>query len=287
MIELRCRSRISKDELDLKIGKILTPGDVSAVLQGDALVRKPNGDILCIYLKNVVPQELRDVAWPILSPIKDLTDNRGLASGSIRQEDFNRSSANTRAAPVASSILGAMDPMGGRFPYCRLTAWTGKNSAQFEELYPYFAFVGKLFSDNIPDRYEVQQDKIDATHPDWVIPGTPFTTVTVNNTYATGVHKDVGDLKEGFSCLTTMRKGDYTGGILTFPEFRIGVEMQDGDVLLMDAHEWHGNTQLTLLSEDAERISVVLYFRARMTKCGSSEDETRKGQSRRLVANLT
>ena len=101
----------------------------------------------------------------------------------------------------------------------------------------------------------------------------PWTTVTVNNTYPTGVHKDQGDLDEGFSNLAVLRRGDYAGGHLTFPRYRVAVNMQDGDLILMDAHEWHGNTQMRLDSEDAERISVVLYYRTNMITCGTAEEE--------------
>jgi hypothetical protein len=115
--------------------------------------------------------------------------------------------------------------------------------------------------------------QVDKTHPEWVVPGTPFTTITVNNTYPTGVHTDKGDLEQGFSNLTVLRRGRYSGGVFLFPEYRIGVDMGDGDLLLMDAHEYHGNTALHLESPDAERISVVAYFRTRMVECGTAAEE--------------
>jgi len=125
----------------------------------------------------------------------------------------------------------------------------------------------------VPDRHAAQQAQVDATHPDWVVPGTPFTTITVNNTYPTGVHTDKGDLDAGFSNLTVVRRGSYSGGIFLFPAYRVGVDMADGDLLLMDAHEYHGNTPLELASDDAERISVVAYYRTRMVECGNAEQE--------------
>jgi hypothetical protein len=149
--------------------------------------------------------------------------------------------------------------------------------------------IGELMAENAPDRYAAQARQAKETSPEWVIPGTPFTTVTVNNTYPTGVHQDKGDLDEGFSTLVTFRKGDYQGGWLCFPEYRIGVEMQDCDLLLMDAHAWHGNTQFVpeperdmtghLMGDPGfERISIVSYFRTNMTKCGSAEDEAERAR---------
>ena len=60
------------------------------------------------------------------------------------------------------------------------------------------------------------------------------------------------------------------------PEYRIAIDLQDGDLVLMDAHQYHGNTQLELQSEDAERISLVLYYRTEMLACGTLMDEATK-----------
>ena len=100
--------------------------------------------------------------------------------------------------------------------------------------------------------------------------------MTVNNNYPTGVHTDKGDLDEGYSCLMALRRGEYTGGNLVFPEYRVSVNMKEGDLLLMDAHQWHGNTNIVKGSEDAERISLVLYYRTDMMFCGTMEAEAEK-----------
>lgn len=144
-------------------------------------------------------------------------------------------------------------------------------------LYPYIQAVAEHFKEHVPLRYERQAEQAERTHPDWVIPRTPFTTVTVNNTYATGVHQDAGDLQAGFSCLSVLRRGQYTGSHLVFAEWRLAVDMQDRDLLLMDAHDWHGNVDITPESEDAERVSTVFYFRTKMIECGSLREEVRRG----------
>jgi hypothetical protein len=275
VIEIRLRTKTNPDEMDQKIGKILTPSDINVFLTGAARVYKPNGQPLCVYVPGGMPEALRATAYPILHTIQGDSKNRGAASGAqrVRVRKINY------ARPVKSNILGAFDPSsGGRFPYCRLTAWTGRHTEHFMELYPYFQEMGRMFAELVPARYAVQKARTDATHPDWVIPGTPFTTVTVNNTYPTGVHKDAGDLAEGFSCLTVLRRGDYSGGALCFPEYRVGVDMQDGDAIFMDAHEWHGNLDMELRSLDAERISVVLYYRTQMTVCASMPEEIEKAK---------
>lgn len=289
MIEIRMRTKISEEEMQMKVGKMLVQDDINAVLTGPAKVLKPNGTVLCVYLPKAISKELRDEAYPVLHMLKNsYTSNRGLASGTERVKGASKTSY---ARSVDSAIIGAFD-RSPRFNYCRLTAWTGKETEAWTELFPFLKEIARLLEENVPDRYANQMREAQRTAPEWVIPGTPFTTVTVNNTYATGVHTDKGDLNEGFSTITALRRGEFNGGTLCFPEYRLGVDLQDGDLLLMDAHEWHGNIEYDPKPErdldgkivgdpGFERISVVSYFRTNMVQCGSAQDEMSR---RALVA---
>lgn len=271
MIDIRVRSRISKEELEEKKGKILTDDDYNVLVTGPTRVFSPEGQLLAVYRPGGISKELLAEKYDTLHSLKSLqTNNRGLASGSVRvaREGSKRSSAK----PVASAIIGSYDAKMPKM-YCRLTAWTGAELEKWEDLLPLFQVIGTHFKEQVPDRYAVQMGKVMETKPEWVVPGTPFTTITVNNTYPTGVHTDSGDLEEGFSNLSCLRRGDYSGGIFVFPEYRVGFDMQDGDVLLMDAHQWHGNTRMELHSDDAERISIVCYYRTDMAKCGTAAEE--------------
>jgi len=269
LVEIRARTRIPKAEMDKKVGKILTDKDFNVLLTGPTKVVGPSGQPLAIYLPQAIPEPMREEHYPVLHGVKVQTDNRGLASGS-RKFKVNR---QNRANVVRSAIIGSFDNEKRRFPYCRTTAWTGKNTERFRSLYPLFQNIGNTMQKFVPERWGNQMTRVRQTDPAWIVEGTPFTTMTVNNTYPTGVHQDKGDLDEGFSCLATWRRGQYDGGFLTFPEWRFAVNMQDGDLLLMDAHQWHGNTDLVLGSEDAERISLVLYYRTGMMACGTQEEE--------------
>jgi len=188
--------------------------------------------------------------------------------------------------PVFSGIMGAMDAGPGR-GYCRLTNYTREHVEQWRHMLPFLQKIAVEFRNSVPDRFANQHAHAQDTERSWLVPGTPFTTITINNSYSTGVHTDKGDLDAGFSCLAVGRSGDYTGGWLCFPEYRVGVDMQHGDLLLMDAHQYHGNTQMVcacgeILSRKpcnlcgAERVSVVAYYRTKMTSCGTIEQENHK-----------
>ncbi len=281
MLEIRVRNKVSAEEMEAKVGKRLLPEDINILITGPTRVLSPEGKVLAVYLPKSISPELREQVFPTLHSLKNsYTSNRGLASGSQR---IQGASSRSYAMAVDSAIVGAFDRTGPK-QYCRLTAWTGRETEKWTGLFPLFHRVAQLFEQHVPERFAVQAAEARKTAPEWVIPGTPFTTVTVNNTYATGVHTDSGDLEAGFSTLVVFRNGEFKGGWLCFPEYRLAVDMQDGDLLLMDAHAWHGNTEFDpapkrkvggLLDGDPgfERISVVSYFRTKLTECGSAEDE--------------
>lgn len=291
--ELRVRSKIHPDTLAAMKGKVLGEGDHDVRLVGPTNVYRADGRILARYLPAVLRDDLPEAYETLHELRKQETHNRGLASGTERLGSVAGSRWNY-AAPVASALIGAMDPKTPR-NYCRLTAFSGQEAEAFSGLFPLFRAIDRAFAQYEPERYAAQRRFIENTHPDWRIGDTNFTTVTVNNSYPTGVHTDKGDLDEGFSTLAVLRKGDYRGGTFTFPEYRIAIDLQDGDLLLMDAHEWHGNTAMFCnvcndrigpggrddhdVTCGVERISVVSYYRTRMKECGTFEEESAKAKA--------
>ena len=273
-IDVRLRTVIPKDELDEKVGKIVTDDDYNVLVTGPARLTKPDGSPLAVYLPGVLRHH-RDTVVPILRRLKSeagASINRGRASG--YQRLASRPGQRSKTPPLRSYTIGAVDPMG-QMRYCRYTTWTAAHRDDFAALTPMLVDVAGHFQRRVPDRFATQMIQAARTRPEWVIPGTPFTTLTVNLTYPTGVHTDKGDLEQGFSTISCFRSGSYDGGRLVFPRFRVAVDLQDGDLILMDAHEYHGNTRLTN-EVDAERITVVAYYRTKMCACGSGADEAAK-----------
>lgn len=289
MISLRARSRVPQAELDLKVGKVLGDDAYNVLLTGPSRVYMPNGRLLCVYLPGAMAGHVTEEQYQILHALRSqTTNNRGVSSGS--KGVYVGEQKRQYFMHVSSNILGAFDPAGS-YKFCRLTSWTGQNLPAWQALQPALARVGAQLAEYVPDRYEAQMEEIRKTHADWVIPGTPFTTITVNNTYPTGMHTDKGDLDKGLSTIFVQRRGAYTGGRFLFPEFRVGVDLQDNDLILMDAHQWHANTAITCACGErrtryceacgAERISVVSYMRSNMVKCGSEAEEIRRAQDHR------
>jgi len=312
IMEYRVRSKRSDEWVEKYKGAAITPEMLNIKLGPmPTRVLKPNGKPLCVYLPGVL-KAVSDLTYPGFSGIRMTTNNRGYAAGGERVLKPGRK--RSAAPPIMSSILGSFDRVGSQ-QYCRLTAFTAQQVEKWTELLPYFEEVARQFEAHVPERYAAQMVATENTHPDWVIEGTPFTTITVNNTYPTGIHTDRGDLDEGFSTLGVIRRGDIEGGWLTFPQYGVYADMQDGDLILMDAHDWHGNTTIYCggcgeelrkpnhTCEEGEkealfygrpyvspeRVSVVSYFRTNLVECGSlAEEQAERAriQEERAARNL-
>lgn len=190
------------------------------------------------------------------------------------------------ANAVNSGIAGWFDRYP-RIPYGRATSYTDHNPELFAKSYPYLQTLANKFEELLPQRYAKQKAFTDAMDPEFVVPGTPYTTITVNKTFRTACHRDAGDYTEGFSnitCVSRDGKKHWDGCLFVLPEFGVAVELHPGDLLLVNNHEGiHGNTQI--IGDDVERISLVAYAREKMVELGSFEYETLRREyvdSRRL-----
>ena len=273
-------------------GQFVEANSFDTLISDDADVLKPDGSVLLKYRLGVVPLNTVDEVRPFFRKAATPTNNRGIAAGIIRNnESMTRTVAKqslTRYTPktkagyisntnygkeVNSGVIGYMDGVNPRFPYCRLTAFNLNHPTMFRSVLPFIHAVDGHFKATMPERYSAQQSVVEQTHADFHISGTSFTTVTVNKNFRTAVHKDEGDLRAGFGVMSVLRRGTYEGCFLCFPKYRVAVDMKSGAVLLADVHEWHGNTPLVGTDGNYERISLVFYYREKMRECGSATEE--------------
>lgn len=275
----------------------------------DTKVYKPDGSVLFIYLKKILPASVCNDAFPSLKEAWSQSQNRGLAAG-ILPEDPSLRHGNrvkkaapgfgsaTRARPlkedgtvsntnyaqqVDSGIIGYMD-RNARFPFCRQTSFTQKEVEKWNAALPFIKAVDGVFAEYCPDKYASQKAMIDKTSPDFIIEGTAFTTVTVNHNWQTAVHKDAGDYKEGFGVLSALCPGNFTGGYYTYPKYKVAASLRTQDVILADVHEWHGNTPILGVKGGYSRISCVFYYRNNMQYCGRADEELEMAKHRKIRA---
>jgi hypothetical protein len=276
---------------------------------GDVFVRKPDGTPLLVVLRQAVQGAMYRAAYTALAPLTQQTSgkgNRGLAAGlmgtTVKRADlvagnvgaFGRKTgtryspikrdgtvSNTNYALAVPSFVAGYSDRSARFPYCRQTAYTNDHPDRLRATIPCLAHLSQLFATHLPDRHAAQAAQCARTSPDFVIPQTVFTTLTVNCNWQTALHQDAGDLKAGFGVMLCLRAGHYTGGYYTMPQYRIAVDLQAGDVILSDVHEWHANTPLVGNPARYERITVVCYCREKMIHCGTMAEELTRAKALR------
>lgn len=178
------------------------------------------------------------------------------------------------AQSVMSGIAGYFDRYP-RIPYGRETSYTEKNYDKFALSYPYLHKLNDQFRELLPQRWNRQNQEAEKLDPRFCIDGTVFTTLTVNHNWRTACHRDAGDLHEGFSniCGVTGPEGKgWKGGEFILPEFRIAINLQPGDMLLVNNHGGiHAND--ALIGDNNDRMTIVAYFREKMVDLKSWDYE--------------
>jgi len=192
------------------------------------------------------------------------------------------------ANPVYSGIAGNFDRYP-RIPYCRTTTYSTNNKEKFDLAIPFIEKISEKFSKLVPGRYAAQAAAMSKLDPAFRVGNSVYTTITVNKSYRTAAHRDAGDLTEGFGNLAVVSNGvPWKGCYTVFPAYRAAVNVQPGDLIMMNVHEIHGNTPISSESGDHERISIVCYMREKMQECGTkSYEDTRYRfiEERRLNKN--
>jgi hypothetical protein len=296
---------LSESDAEALGAKFLDEGYFRVLLQEDADVFKPDGSCLLKFRKDVLSEAAGRAAWAALRGVPEqfANTNRGMAAGEIPESqeflegrriversgtrakvmrDDGTVSKTVYANPAPSGVAGYMD-RNARYPYCRQTAFSLENPDKWATALPYIQEVNEVLRREAPERWEAQHAAIERTHPDFKIHGTVFTTLTVNKNWQTAVHKDAGDYRPGFGVMTVLEAGQpYEGAYLCFPQFRVAVDMRSRDVLLADVHEFHGNTPFRrCVPGTYERVSLVMYYREKMLRCGSADEELERAKHRK------
>lgn len=271
-------------------GKFLDEDSYDLLVNEDTTIYKPDGTLLAIVLKNALDKEFLSKAYGAFKDINIKTANRGTASGVEKtnyvRKDGTISNYSFSKEPVDSGVIGFFERTP-RMPYCRACAWNLHNPEKFNACLPMIQQIWGIYEKQVPDRFKNQKETAEKTSQDFVVPNTGFTTITINKNFRTACHTDVGNLKDGFSCLNVIRKGVWKGANLVFPDFRVGAHLDSGDLIFFDPFEFHGNTPLVKLTKDAERWSLVYYYREDMVFCGTAEEELDRVKMRKKGETLS
>lgn len=255
-------------------GNFLDESSYDEVVSEDSDGYDLNGNLLFRFRKNTIPIETLEIGYESFKDSIQLTDGRGISSGSSHKRIRKDGSISniTVGNKVYSGAVGFMDS-SAMVHYCRKTAFARDHFEKFQQGVPFVEFVDSKYKELCPEHYEKQIAVAKGTNINYRIGETSFTTVTVNKNFQTAVHQDAGDFPQGFGNLCVYRKGHYKGSYFVLPEYRVAIDLHSTDLLFADVHKFHGNTPFKNCSPDYLRIAFVMYYREYMMMCKQPKEE--------------
>lgn len=183
-------------------------------------------------------------------------------------------SKRTYGNRVKSSVIGNSGRDANN-PWARRVDWNESFPHDYERVIPILQRIDRAFKLALPERYAIQKEYTDRIHPDFRIADTVFTTVTVNANFRTALHRDEGNLRQGFSNLLVLCNGKrYSGGHFILPEFGVEFALKPRDLIFVQNDEYlHSNTPIVHKDADATRMSLVCYVRESFLFCGTPKYE--------------
>jgi len=257
---------ISDEKMETLKNTYVKREQIHTILKKDAEVYTEDGKLLLLFRKKKLTgsQDFYNIIGEFTK--KHPSSNRGSASGS----EHKTIGLNPKINTVISGYFDRWSPIqkvlfkkkGIERPIeVRETLFTAHYPEKFKKMEPFVKQIDHWYKKYLPVYYEKQAKKARQTH--FKIADTAFTTITTNINFQTTIHTDKGDDEEGFGNLAVVERGNYTGGETCFPQYGIGVDVREGDVLFMNVHEWHGNLPMKF-EKNAERMSVVCYLRKKV-----------------------
>ena len=234
--------------------------------------------ILFKFKKNVFDKPTLDLATGTFLKFSKLKHSgRGIAAGILpgqtNARTINEKTGQNEGQYVSSNISGYYDrPLRqdrGKFEtqtVCRTTAFTLNNPEKWNSALPFVRECSDQYKKMCPKQWAVQRKAWGDIDSRLKIPKTVFTTITSNYNWRTACHCDSGDFEGGLSPIIVTGE-NYDGGYLGFPEYQVLIKIEPGDLLLIDSHAYHCNTQLKITKPGGFRLSFVMYIRKDMHKC--------------------
>ncbi len=322
-------SKIMTDnEIASKEGEHFDEKHYKIIVDKDADVYTTDGKLLLKLRKNVFPKSLTDKALESYRKVaKAKKDNRGASAGKLDRNKlpnyvgklvnekkcrtgFISSVSGKKSSQLVgnlapSNIIGYYDKIDRNYAKqnaapCRLTAFNRDHPDLWENSIDFLKAADRQFKKLVPKAHKKQLKQCQAV-PDFAINDTAFSTVTVNYSWRTALHKDAGDYMDGFGNLMVIEDHEnpnkYQGAYTGFPQYGVAANVRTGDFLAMDVHEWHANTEFRPINQVAgnykkkdidnhwhyNRLSIVCYLREKMIRCKDMDFSRYDQKSHKMI----
>jgi hypothetical protein len=231
-------------------------------LDGDAVAVRPNGCPTALLLKRRIDPKPCKIAFDIGWAMDESLVTRPSAVGTDAMPRIKKNRHLGSYPVTPNTVLDVLEREHARQGTLGATAGTRARSAQLteltkrhpellEQLRPLIERADQLFDEFLPSFRSFQRAEVKKA-PHLRLWHTAFSSAYFAKQHQSGCHRDSQNLRGAMSVLLPL--GDFTGGQLVIPRWRIGIAFEPGDLLLFDPGQLHGN-----LPFSGKRVSLVLY----------------------------
>lgn len=303
---------MTDEQIKTAEGEYFNESHYHTIINENCDVYSDSGKLLLKLRKKAISHKLgKQTVASLRDAAKKRHENRGAAAGELDRKKLakyigelvtpgkfrtrfksNHSGILSKQATSnlsPSNIIGFFDKpdrnLKGKGAQCRLTAFNRDYPELWDNTVPFIQECDKQFKLLVPERY-AKQKKRAMEVPDFAIKNTAFSTITINYSWRTALHRDKGDLVDGFGNIIVLEdhlnKNAYTGGYTGFPQYGVAANIRHGDFMAMNVHEWHCNTEMKPVNNVVQgkwkqneidngwhynRLSLVCYLREKMIRC--------------------
>jgi hypothetical protein len=232
----------------------------------------PDGSLMFLFLKDVIPQALQNDALVGLKAMKfkscDGSNRKELKEANV----FNATlDGYDKPVRVKGRIIGGAGELNyGFYARSKIDTFipTRKQRAAFEKVLPILNEMCNVFARRLPKKFmeqnkgftDKQTGQFRRVPVEFRLANhTPFSSVAILKSAPSAVHTD-GKNGDNFACMTSIQDptAPYSGGAFCFVEYGVQIAVRPGDFLIASTPtDWHANLTRVV----GEKYSVVAYFK--------------------------
>ena len=269
------RARFQKPE-GFRTGRFCRLRADARVITGDTKVETEGGHVALVFAKGQVPAGLCAEVYPALRKVATRSNSRAQAAGPLNARTLAKVRRRRNLVQINSHAYVNHDrrkfktPGGYRYANSVQSGTVGWLSdktvskftsdhfeGDYQQALRLAARVDARFARLMPGRHRGMARALE---------GRPrmsraFTTMACNYNFRTALHRDNKTMPGSVLVFTLLGDDRAQGGLLTFPQLNVAVDLRVGDLLAFDAGLLHCNTPFR--NKAFHRLSCVFYNSSR------------------------
>lgn len=255
MRTLRLNKEHNAEELE---SKHPIASDAEQFIDRDTVVLARDGRLIAVLLRERIEAGMYSSAYSMWCKVNGPLSNRPKAVGVEPLPSPKKDGTLSPRVGVHKKVLAVLKEqhaaqgiLGWDFKRGTQTKLTIHHPEMLDDNKRLIKRVDKLFKHYLPSVRAFQRAVL-KTHPCCRIWHTAFSNIYIVKNLSTAYHQDEGNLPGGMTAIMCM--GEFSGGELVLPRWRISFAYRPGDLLFFDAGQLHGN-----LPFEGERLSAAFY----------------------------